>query len=103
MDKKLKNKIEKLIKSEKVFIFIKGTPQNPRCGFSARAVEILKGNKIIFKSFDVLSDNEIREGVKEFSSWPTIPQIYAKGKFLGGSEILVEMAEKGEFGKMVGG
>ena len=90
------------IKSEKVFLFMKGTPENPRCGFSARAIEILKGNKIIFKSFDVLSDNEIREGVKEYSDWPTIPQIYANGKFLGGSEILVAMAEKGEVGKLVG-
>ena len=100
MNQKIKNKIEKLIKSEKVFIFMKGTPERPMCGFSARAVEILKENKIIFKSFDVLSDNEIREGVKEYSKWPTIPQIYAKGKFLGGAEILVEMAEKGEIGKM---
>lgn len=99
MDKKLKDKIEKLIKSEKVFIFMKGTPERPMCGFSARAVEILKGNKIAFKSFDVLSDGEIREGVKEYADWPTIPQIYAKGKFLGGSEILVAMEEKGEVGK----
>ena|SRR3989344_2867987 len=102
MDSKLKNKIEKMIKSEKVFIFMKGTPERPMCGFSARAVEILKNNKIIFKSFDVLSDNEIREGVKEYASWPTVPQIYVKGKFLGGSEILVAMAEKGEVGKLVG-
>lgn len=99
MDQKLKDKIEKLIKSSKVFIFMKGTPERPMCGFSARACEILNGNKITFKSFDVLSDNEIREGVKEFSSWPTIPQIFVKGKFIGGSEILVEMAEKGELQK----
>jgi monothiol glutaredoxin len=101
MEKKLKEQIEKLIKSSKVFLFMKGTPESPMCGFSAKSAEILKEHGINFKSFDVLKDNLIRQGVKEYSKWPTIPQLYVKGKFLGGSEILVEMAEKGELQKLL--
>jgi len=102
MEKKLKEQIEKLIKSSKVFLFMKGTPENPMCGFSMKSAEILKEHGIDFKSFDVLKDNLVREGVKEYAKWPTVPQLYVKGKFLGGSEILVEMAEKGELQKLVG-
>jgi monothiol glutaredoxin len=103
MDKKIKDQIEKMIKSNKVFLFMKGTPEKPMCGFSAKSVDVLRNGNIEFESFDVLSDNSIREGVKEYAKWPTIPQLYVKGKFMGGSEILVAMSEKGELGKIMQG
>ena len=98
-----KKQIENLIKKNKVFLFMKGTPEEPMCGFSMKASEVLKELKIPFESFDVFSDSEIREGVKEYANWPTIPQLFIKGKFVGGCDILVELAGKGELGKMVGG
>ena len=101
MDKKLKEQIENLIKSSKVFMFMKGTPEEPMCGFSAKAVEVLNNGKIKFETFDVYSDEDIRAGIKEYSKWPTIPQLFINGKFIGGADILVAMAEKGELGKMI--
>ena len=103
MDKKIKEQIENLIKSSKVFMFMKGTPEEPMCGFSAKAVEVLNNGKIKFESFDVYSDEDVRAGVKEYSKWPTIPQIFINGKFIGGADILVELAGKGELKKMTGG
>ncbi|MBI2043339.1 Grx4 family monothiol glutaredoxin [Candidatus Pacearchaeota archaeon] len=97
-----KKQIENLIKSSKVFLFMKGTPENPMCGFSMKSADTLKDLGIQFESFDVLSDNSIREGVKEYANWPTIPQLFVNGKFIGGADILVELAGKGELGKMVG-
>jgi len=101
MDKKIKEQIDRLIKSSKVFMFMKGTPEEPMCGFSAKAVEVLNNGKIKFETFDVYSDEDVRAGIKEYSKWPTIPQIFINGKFIGGSDILVAMAEKGELGKMI--
>ena len=97
----LKKKIEKLIKSSKVFLFMKGTTENPMCGFSMLTTETLKNLNVDFKTFDVLSDNTIREGVKEYANWPTIPQLYVNGKFIGGSEIVTKMAEQGELKKLL--
>ena len=83
-----------------VVLFMKGTPMFPQCGFSAAVVEILGRLSIPFKSVDVLEDMEIREGIKQFSNWPTIPQLYVKGEFVGGCDIIKEMYEAGELQKM---
>ena len=92
----LKKKISDLISSDDVVLFMKGTPDFPQCGFSANVIGILNYFGVKFSSINVLEDNEIREGIKEFSDWPTIPQIYIKKEFIGGCDILREMAENGE-------
>merc|ERR1711874_863681 len=89
-------RIEGLVKSDKVFIFMKGVPDMPRCGFSNAVVQIMRMHDVTFKSFDVLSDEDIRQGVKEFSNWPTIPQVYLEGEFIGGCDILLQMHQNGE-------
>ena len=91
MDNQIKDKIQKLIDSSPVMVFMKGTKLMPQCGFSNNVVQILNSLGIEFSTYDVLSDFEIREGIKQFSNWPTIPQVYLKGEFLGGSDILIEM------------
>ena len=91
----IKTKISKLLDSDKVVLFMKGTPDFPQCGFSAQVVDILNYLGVKFSSFNVLEDNSLREGIKEFSDWPTIPQVYLKGEFLGGSDILIEMYNSG--------
>ncbi len=91
-----KQKIEKIIKSGEVVVFMKGTPDFPQCGFSANVIGILNYFNIKFTSFNVLEDNLIREGIKNYSNWPTIPQIYIKEEFVGGCDILRELAENGE-------
>lgn len=101
MEQELKDKIESLIKSEKVFLFMKGTPEMPQCGFSAGVVSTLKQQGISFGSFNVLSDMKIREGIKEYTNWPTIPQLYINGEFVGGHDITVQMAQSGELKKKV--
>ena len=90
-----KNKIEKLIESNPIMVFMKGTKLMPQCGFSNNVVQILNSLGVEFNTFDVLSDYEIREGIKKYSDWPTIPQVYLKGEFLGGSDILIEMYNSG--------
>ena len=92
----IKTKISKLIDSDKVVLFMKGTPDFPQCGFSAQVVDILNYLGVKFSSFNVLEDNDLREGVKEFSDWPTIPQIYINKEFIGGCDILREMLENKE-------
>ena len=89
-------RIKDVIASSDVVLFMKGVPAAPQCGFSAAVVQILSGLKVPFKSVDVLSDPQIREGIKTFSNWPTIPQLYVKGEFLGGSDIVREMFQAGE-------
>ena len=96
MDAQTKTRIETLIQSSPVFVFMKGTKLMPQCGFSNNVVQILNALGIGFETFDVLSDMEIRQGIKEFSDWPTIPQVYVKGEFMGGSDILIEMYNSGE-------
>ena len=92
----LNKRIEDLINSSDIFLFMKGTPEMPQCGFSANVVAILQRTQKDFKTFDVLSDWDVRQGIKEYANWPTIPQLYYKGKFLGGNDIVMEMFEDGE-------
>jgi len=84
------------IAANDVVLFMKGTPVFPQCGFSAAVVQILTQTGVKFKAFDVLADPELRNGIKEFSNWPTIPQLYVKGEFVGGCDIIREMHESGE-------
>jgi len=89
-------RIKQEVSSNEVMLFMKGTPVFPQCGFSAAVVQILNHMGVKFNSSDVLVDPEIRQGVKEFSNWPTVPQLYVKGEFVGGCDILREMFETGE-------
>jgi monothiol glutaredoxin len=96
----VQDRIRTLIDQNDVVLFMKGNKMFPQCGFSARAVEILRHAGVTkFESVDVLSDPEIRQGIKEFSSWPTIPQLYVRGEFIGGSDIMYEMFQSGELQK----
>ena len=95
MENQIKDKIQKLIDSSPVMVFMKGNKLMPQCGFSNNVVQILNSLGIEYSTFDVLSDFEVREGIKEYSNWPTIPQVYLKGEFLGGSDILIEMYNSG--------
>ncbi|MEB3305855.1 MAG: Grx4 family monothiol glutaredoxin [Cyanobacteriota bacterium] len=96
MDSQVQQRIEGLIASSPVVVFMKGNKLMPQCGFSNNVVQILQSLGVPFETFDVLSDPEIRQGIKEFSDWPTIPQVYVKGEFMGGSDILIEMYNSGE-------
>ncbi len=89
-------RIQGLIENQDVFLFMKGTPVFPQCGFSATVAKVLNHVGVEFESFNVLEDAEIREGIKSFSNWPTIPQLYVKGEFVGGCDIVREMFETGE-------
>ena len=89
-------RIEADVNANDVVLFMKGTPVFPRCGFSAAVVQILTELGVAFKAVDVLADPEIRQGIKDYSNWPTIPQLYVKGEFVGGSDIVREMFEQGE-------
>ena len=91
-----KEKIKKLIDNNDVCLFMKGTPDSPQCGFSMAVSNVLKHLKVNFNGINVLEDDALRQGVKEFSDWPTIPQLYIKGEFIGGCDIVKEMFEKGE-------
>jgi monothiol glutaredoxin len=94
-------RIDEMVKNNKVFLFMKGTPDFPQCGFSMRAVGILRALDVPFGTFDVLSDGEVRQGIKEYANWPTIPQLYVGGEFVGGSDIMMEMWEAGELETLV--
>ena len=96
-----KERIEALVKSNDVVLFMKGTPLFPQCGFSSRAVTILDHLGVPFETVDVLADQDIRTGIKDYSDWPTIPQLYVKGEFVGGSDIMMEMFESGELKQLV--
>jgi monothiol glutaredoxin len=96
MDATVQDRIEQEISGAPVVLFMKGSPVFPQCGFSAAVVQILSQLGVKFKGVDVLSDPQIRQGIKEFSSWPTIPQLYVKGEFIGGCDIVREMYETGE-------
>jgi len=97
----MKKIIEEKINSSKVFVFMKGTPEDPQCGFSAQVVSILNDLGIEFTSFDVLSDENIRQAIKEYANWPTIPQLYINGKFIGGCDIVRELAASGELLELI--
>jgi monothiol glutaredoxin len=90
------SRIATIVAEHPVVLFMKGTPLFPQCGFSSRAVAILDHLNVPYESVDVLQDMEIRQGIKSFSEWPTIPQLYVKGEFVGGSDIMMEMFEAGE-------
>ena len=102
MDTAVRERIEKDVKGNKVMLYMKGTPDAPQCGFSARAVDILREYKVPFHSFNILEDDTIRQGVKEYADWPTIPQLYINGEFVGGCDIMTELHETGELGKILG-
>ena len=92
----VRTRIEDLIKSHKVMLFMKGTRQFPACGFSNTVVQILKKEGATFETFNILADGEVRQGLKDYSSWPTFPQLYIDGKFVGGCDIVTEMHQNGE-------
>ena len=92
----INERIKELVEKNNVFLFMKGTPEIPQCGFSLAVANVLKHLNIKFESINVLENEEIRQGIKTYSDWPTIPQLYVKGKFVGGSDIVKEMFEKGE-------
>ena len=95
----IRQTIDNEVKGNDVLLFMKGTPVFPQCGFSAAVVQILSHLGVKFKAIDVLKDPEIRQGIKEYSEWPTIPQLYVKGEFVGGADIVREMYENDELGK----
>ena len=94
-------RIETLVSSNDIVLFMKGTPMFPQCGFSSTAVSILERLGVEFEGVDVLADAEIRAGVKAFSDWPTVPQLYVKGEFVGGSDIMMEMYQAGELTALI--
>ncbi|MFN4004974.1 MAG: Grx4 family monothiol glutaredoxin [Hylemonella sp.] len=98
-------RIDELVKNNDILLFMKGTASFPMCGFSGRAVQILKACGVDpkrIRTVNVLEDDAIRQGIKEYSNWPTIPQLYVKGEFIGGSDIMMEMYESGELQKLLG-
>jgi monothiol glutaredoxin len=98
-------RIDALVKSNDVVLFMKGNASFPQCGFSGRAIQLLKACGVdtkTVKTVNVLEDDEVRQGIKEYSQWPTIPQLYIKGEFVGGSDIMMEMYESGELHQMLG-
>ena len=101
MNENVKKKIEDLIEKNEICLFMKGTPEVPQCGFSLAVSNVLKHLKVNFKGINVLEDSEIREGIKQYSDWPTIPQLYIHKKFIGGCDIVKEMFEKGELQKVL--
>ncbi|RZJ05880.1 MAG: Grx4 family monothiol glutaredoxin [Rubrivivax sp.] len=93
----VQQRIDDLVKSNRVMLFMKGTAQFPMCGFSGRAIQLLKAaGATDVKTFNVLEDEEVRQGIKDYANWPTIPQLYIGGEFVGGSDIMMEMYESGE-------
>lgn len=94
-------RIDGIVKNNDVLLFMKGSPLFPQCGFSSRAIAILDHLGVKYETVDVLQDMEIRQGIKEYSDWPTIPQLYVKGEFVGGSDIMMEMYEAGELQQLM--
>jgi monothiol glutaredoxin len=94
-------RIQNDIETNPVVLYMKGTPVFPQCGFSAQVVQVLSLAGVKFKAFDVLADDELRQGIKEFSNWPTIPQLYVKGEFVGGCDIVREMYQSGELATLL--
>ena len=96
MDEKTKEKVEKVINSDRIFVMMKGTPEQPMCGFSSRVVQILNNINVKFSAFNIFEDPELMQQIKEYSDWPTTPQIYVEGKLIGGCDILEQLAESGK-------
>jgi monothiol glutaredoxin len=98
----VQQRIDDLVKTNRVMLFMKGTAQFPMCGFSGRAIQILKAaGASEIKTFNVLEDEAVRQGIKEYANWPTIPQLYVDGEFVGGSDIMMEMYESGELQQLL--
>ena len=98
----VQQRIDGIVKGDRVVLFMKGTAQFPQCGFSGRAVQVLKASGVTaLKTVNVLEDDEIRQGIKEYANWPTIPQLYIDGEFIGGSDIMMEMYQSGELQQLI--
>jgi monothiol glutaredoxin len=102
MDDATRSRIKNTVEGQRIVLFMKGTRNFPQCGFSHRVVEILKAHGAAFQDVNVLTDPAVREGIKEYSSWPTIPQLYVDGKFVGGCDIVTELHQNGELEAMLG-
>lgn len=102
MNDNVRQRIQELIDQNRVVLFMKGTKHFPQCGFSATVVEVLRRMETDFKDVNILEDPELRQGIKEFANWPTIPQLYVGGKFVGGCDIVREMYERGELAPVLG-
>jgi monothiol glutaredoxin len=101
MTPELKARLDELVQQHKVLVFMKGNKLMPQCGFSNNVVQILNTLGVPYETIDVLSDYDIRQGIKEYSNWPTIPQVYVNGEFIGGSDVLIELYQNGELHQMV--
>ena len=101
MTPELKDRIDQLVNNNKMLVFMKGAKLMPQCGFSNNVVQVLNSLGVSYETVDVLADEEIRQGIKEYSSWPTIPQVYINGEFIGGADIVYEMYQKGELQQMI--
>lgn len=101
MTPELKEKIDNLVAQNKILVFMKGNKLMPQCGFSNNVVQILNTLGVPYETVDVLEDFDIRQGIKEYSNWPTIPQVYVNGEFIGGSDVMIEMYNNGELQEMV--
>lgn len=101
MNPETQTRIESLVKQNKIMVFMKGNKLMPQCGFSNNVVQILNSLGVPFETCDVLEDSEVRQGIKEYSNWPTIPQVYVNGEFVGGSDIMIELYQKGELQQLL--
>lgn len=101
MNVMLQTKIEQQIQNNRIMIYMKGNPQMPQCGFSAAVVQVFNSLGYPYATEDVLQDGELRQGIKEFSNWPTIPQVYVNGEFIGGCDIVMELHQKGELSSLL--
>lgn len=101
MNPELKSRLDTLVNQNKILVFMKGNRLMPQCGFSNNVVQILNTLGVPYETLDVLADAEIRQGIKEYSNWPTIPQVYINGEFVGGSDIMIELYQQGELQQMV--
>ncbi|MEA5463154.1 Grx4 family monothiol glutaredoxin [Leptothoe sp. PORK10 BA2] len=101
MSPEVKEKIDSLVTSNKILVFMKGTKLMPQCGFSNNVAQILNSLGASYETIDVLADQDIRQGIKEYSNWPTIPQVYINGEFIGGSDIMIELYQNGKLQEMV--
>lgn len=101
MTPETKEKIDNLVQQNKIMVFMKGSKLMPMCGFSNNVVQIINTLAVPYETYDILEDAEVRQGIKEYSDWPTIPQVYINGEFVGGSDILIELYQKGELQQMV--
>lgn len=97
----VQDKIRQQVESNDIILYMKGSPQFPQCGFSGRATQLLQACGAKFATVDVLADPEVREGIKQFGNWPTIPQLYIKGQLIGGSDVMMDLYQKGELQKLV--